>query len=252
MAWTLVGIDAAAQDERLGLACGRLTDAGELQLDRVTLGTAGESAEATVAGWLHGQPRHLVAINAPLAFPAGLGTALVDHRAGQLLPAVDADDLLTRRTERVVQSLTGRAPRGVTSDGLMPRALSALALLARIRARAPHPLPLAWVQAQDSGVLEVRVQASLRALGLPHAPYAGRSHKARHTREAIVDALRGHMALHVRDEVLTEHVDLLDATLAVAAAADFARGLCVAPDDLTQAKREGWIWLRGDGQVRLF
>lgn len=252
MVWALVGIDAAVQEERLGLALGCLDASGEARLERVTLGTAGESPEATVAGWLREARQYLVAINAPLGWPQGLATALQDHRAGEPLEGERADPLWLRGTERRIQALTGRAPRAVTTAGLTPRALSALTLLARLRARSTHPLPLAWVQTQDCGVLEVRAQATLRALGLPDAPYAGRSHKARHAREAIVESLRGHMSLSVRTEVLTQNVDLLDAALAVAAAADFARGLCLPPDDPAVAKREGWIWVRSDPQRSLF
>jgi hypothetical protein len=42
--------------------------------------------------------------------------------------------------------------------------------------------------------------------------------------------------------VHTDHA--LDAVLCVCAGLDFLSGEAVAPDDLSLAKREGWIWVR--------
>lgn len=252
MVWTLVGIDCATQEEHLGLALGRLDDAGELTIERVTLGTAGESAEATVGGWLRSASRYLVAINAPLGWPMALAPTLSKHRAGMPLGDSSPDQLMRRMTERTVQTHTGRAPSEVTAERLMRRAISALDLLQRIRVTSGHPLELAWVQTADSGVLEVRARATLRALSIQQEAYRGRTHKARHAREAIVDALQMHARLSVSTVLLTENADLLDAAIGVLAAADFARGLCVAPTDTPRAKREGWIWFRSDGQRELF
>ncbi|MDD9940666.1 MAG: DUF429 domain-containing protein [Myxococcales bacterium] len=262
MVWTLVGIDCAAQEEHLGLALGELDGNGALKVSRVTLGTAGESAEATIASWLSQADRPLIAINAPLGWPVDLGSALAGHTAGQPLtkpkrkrrvaPEDEAEQLLRRETERVVQTHTGRSPTETTAERMTRRALSALALLTRLRAASPVPLPLAWEPGRDSGVVEVCAEATLRAHRIRAGSYRGRTHKARHARSAIVEQLSSNMSIDVTPDLLTQNSDLLDALICTLAAADFARGLCVAPSDPQRAHREGWIWFRGDGQGSLF
>ena len=53
-------------------------------------------------------------------------------------------------------------------------------------------------------------------------------------------------------DVMIEDANLFDATVCVLAGADFARGVCVEPDDPELARREGHIWFRGSGQRSLF
>jgi len=262
VSWTLVGIDCATQEENLGLALGELNPRGRLEVERVTLGTAGESAEATIASWLRDASKPLIAVNAPLGWPAPLGPALASHAAGERLPSpgrkartgaeAAVDQLLRRETERVVQAHTGRSPSETTAERLTRRALAALGLLERLRSASPVPLPLAWEPGHDTGVVEVRAQATLRAHGIRATAYRGRTHKARHARRAIVEQLGARMAITVTPDLLTQNADLLDALFCVLAAADFARGLCVRPDDMKRAQREGWIWFRSDGQGSLF
>ena len=50
--WTIVGVDCATQEAQLGLARAVLHESGELELERVTLGTAGESAAASINQWI--------------------------------------------------------------------------------------------------------------------------------------------------------------------------------------------------------
>src|SRR4051812_27845346 len=109
MAFTVIGVDCATQEARTGLAYGVVDDSGQLELKRVTLGTAGESAAATVAGWIEGAEKHVVAFDAPLGWPSALGDALVRHRAGETLDA-DAEHVFRRETDRFVYREIGRLP----------------------------------------------------------------------------------------------------------------------------------------------
>src|SRR4051812_2680754 len=128
MTWTVVGVDCATQEERQGLAHGVVDDAGELELKRVTLGTAGESAAATIAGWIAGCEHYVVALAAPLGWPAPLGDALFSHRAGETIDT-EPERLFRRETDRYVYAEIGKLPLEVGADRIARTARAALDLL---------------------------------------------------------------------------------------------------------------------------
>ena len=251
MAFIVVGVDCATQEERTGLAYGVVDDGGQLELKRVTLGTAGESAAATVAGWIDGADRYVVAFDAPLGWPAALGDALVEHRAGEALD-VEAERMFRRDTDRFVHRELGRMPPEVGADRIARTARAALELLARIRSATDKPLPLAWSPGKSSGAIEVHPSATLRSRGISHSGYKGDRSAGRKARAAIFERLRPELRAEIRVELLTENDDLLDAVVSAVAAADFARGEAIEPRDRERAAREGWIWFRGRGQRSLF
>jgi hypothetical protein len=248
--WTIVGIDCATQEDRTGLARGTLDAQGHVRVERVTLGTAGESAAASVCEWIKGKPRFVVALGAPLGWPAELAAALATHKAGAPISAT-ADQLFRRRTDRTVQKVLGRTPAEVGADRVARTAHAALALLAQIRERAQDKLPLAWKQSEDSGVIEVNPTVTLASRGLPSSGYKGDTAAGRKARAQILKRLSTEVDLAVTHDLMLEDADQLDAMVCVLAGADFARGVCVEPDDLRAAKKEGFIWFRGTGQRAL-
>jgi predicted nuclease with RNAse H fold len=251
MSFTVVGVDCATQEERTGLAYGVLDASGALELRRVTLGTAGESAPATVAGWIASAERYVVAFDAPLGWPIGLRESLAAHDAGQAI-TVDPERMFRRETERFVQAELGKHPPDVGADRVARTAHAALALLAQIRAAAGAALPLAWEPGASSGAIEVYPAATLLSRGISATGYKGDSVTGRKARAAIIDRLLRELRTAVSRDVLVEDDDLLDAVLCAVAAADFARGEAIAPSDRAVAEREGWIWFRGRGQRSLF
>lgn len=251
MTVTLVGIDCAMDEARTGLAYGKLLPSGQVEVARVTLGTAGESAVATVASWIAGQERFVLAMNAPLGWPAGLAAALLEHRAGEWIRE-PASRLLRRYTEQKVADDWGRVPREVAADRTARTALSALQILRRLRETCGREVPLAWVQGDSSGAIEVHPGSTLRAHGVVVSAYRGQSGKARNVRRDILNRLGERWLLRMHAEVLADNAYLLDAALCVLAAADFARGVCASPVDLALAQQEGWIWVRTDKQQGLF
>jgi predicted RNase H-like nuclease len=251
MAWTVVGVDCATQEQRTGLAYGVVDDEGELELKRVTLGTAGESAAATIAGWIAGSAQYVVALDAPLGWPAPLGDALFSHRAGETMDT-EPERLFRRETDRYVYSEIGKLPPEVGADRIARTARAALDLLRDVRSAGPNALPLAWEPGKSSGAIEVHPAATLLSRGISPRSYKGDSSAGRSARAAIFERLRPELRTAISTQLLTEDDDLLDALVCAVAAADFARGDALPPSDRARAEREGWIWFRGRGQRTLF
>ncbi|MGD8859679.1 MAG: DUF429 domain-containing protein [Myxococcales bacterium] len=249
--WTIVGVDCATQEERTGLSHGLLDDAGELTVLRVTLGTAGESAAATIAGWLEDADRYLIAMDAPLGWPAPLADALQGHRAGDPLPG-ESDRLFRRATDRFVQKQLRKVPLEVGADRIARTARAALELLSEVRGLSGRELSMAWEPGADSGVLEVYPAATLLSRGIRASGYKTQNKNGREARAEMFERLSEHLVTSTTRELVMENDDLLDAMICVLAGADFARGEALPPEDLEQARREGWIWFRGRGQRTLF
>jgi predicted RNase H-like nuclease len=245
--WTLVGVDCALDEQRLGLARGRLDAEGKLRIERVTLGTAGESAAASVSSWISGQGQFVIALDAPLGWPQPLAASLLQHQAGEKLDAA-RDELFRRQTDRELRKALGRWPPEVGADRIARTGLAALELLSEIRALAERPVPLAWKQAVDSGAIEVYPAATLLARGLSGAGYKAKTSAGRKARSELLQRLAAELTLDVAEALLIEDPNQFDALLCVLASADFARGMCVDPTDRALAKREGFIWFRSSGQ----
>jgi predicted nuclease with RNAse H fold len=247
----VVGVDCAIEEARTGLAYGRVRDDGTLELLRVTLGTAGESATATIAGWIDGADAYVVALDAPLGWPAAMARTLDAHRAGEIM-APDADELFRRETDRFVQRELGKLPLEVGADRIARTAHAALALLHEVRKRTVKPLPLGARPGAESCAIEVYPAATLLSRGIAPTGYKGSASTSRAARARILERLSTEVALGVSRDVLIDNSDLLDAMLCALAATDFATGQALTPPDPTLAVKEGWIWFRGRGQKTLF
>lgn len=235
----------------MGLARAVLQESGTLRLERLTLGTAGESAAANIAQWIGGQDRFVVALDAPLGWPKPLGTALSRHTAGERLKP-GADELFRRETDRLVHKHVGKMPPDVGADRVARTARAALDLLAAVRARTGQPVPLAFAQGQEAGVVEVFPAATLITRGVSAVGYKADTTRGRKTRREVLSRLGQELDLSSTRDVMVEDANLFDAMVCVLAGADFARGLCVAPTDLVRARKEGFIWFRASGQRALF
>jgi len=247
----VVGVDCATTEERTGLARGVVDSEGELRVERVTLGTAGESAAATVASWISGCERFVIGLDAPLGWPAPLGQALASHQAGQPLSPT-AEQLFRRETDRYVQAELGKLPLEVGADRIARTARAALALLDEIRALTAGAVSLVWRPGAEWGAVEVYPAATLLSRSISPAGYKANTGKGRTRRAAVLDRLKHEVSTDITRELLIENEDLMDAMLCALAAADFARGDGLPPTDPARARTEGWIWFRGRGQRTLF
>lgn len=249
--WTIVGVDCATQEERMGLARGVLSEAGTLAIERVTLGTAGESAAASVSQWITARPAFVLALDAPLGWPKALGGALSKHVAGaELRPS--PDEMFRRDTDRLVHKTLGKWPPEVGADRIARTTRAALDMLKAVRAHSTRPVPLAWQQGQESGAIEVFPAATLLARGVSATGYKANTLQGRRTRAELLDRLSQEIDLRSHRDVMVDDVNLFDAMLCVLAGADFARGVCVEPSDLARASKEGFIWFRAGAQGSLF
>ena len=234
----------------MGLARG-IFEEGRLRIERATLGSAGESAVATVAGWIASADRYVLAFDAPLGWPAALGEALSEHQAGGPLGGQSAA-LFGRRTDRFVAERMGRTPPEVGADRVARVAYAALKTLNNLRKFSGLQVPLAWEQDRDSGAIEVYPPATLRAHGLSVDAHRGKTAKARAFRNQIIDHIESQAELWVSRELLVEDAHLLDAVVCTLAAADFVKACCYRPTEEELAHKEGWIWVRDEGQRSLF
>ncbi len=245
---TIIGIDAATQAKKQGLARGRL-DGQTLVIDEVLLGAdVASSVEETLAKWVTAST--LFAIDAPLGWPVSLAKALVGHHAGQGIEAA-ADDLFRRHTDRFVQRVLGKRPLDVGADRIARTARAALGLLTGIRARTGQAIPLAWSpKVRGVAAVEVYPAATLEARGIGSTGYKGKGKDKKAAsaegRRRILNAVANEWRLNVQLDVLIGSDDCLDAALCVLAGADFLLGRCVAPDEneRKRAVAEGWIWFK--------
>jgi predicted RNase H-like nuclease len=248
--WTIVGVDCAIQEERIGLARATLEPQGKLHLERVTLGTAGESAAASVSQWIAQSSAYVLALDAPLGWPQPLGATLVTHVAGAALP--EAEALFRRDTDRLVQKTLGKNPPEVGADRIARTARAALGMLAAVRSLSSRKVPLAWQQAKQSGAIEVYPAATLISRGVAGSGYKAATPAGRRARAKILERLASELEIEPAPDVMIEDANLFDAMLCALAGADYARGLCVEPTNPELARKEGFIWFRGSGQRTLF
>jgi hypothetical protein len=237
----IIGLDAAADLANFGcVVCRYKGGALELEGKRVLRDATGETALAEICG--DKAERTLIAIDAPLGWPAPLAECLGLHQAGGLL-APAANDLFRRETDRWVKCVIGKQPLDIGADKIARAAWQALNVLSRLRAALGEPIPLAWRPdfVERVAAIEVYPAATLAAYGLNSTGYKDVSDGI-DARRALSAALEDR-APWLRD-LTREKVDIFDAGLCAIAGADFLDDLACAPKNQTLAEKEGWIWVR--------
>ena len=242
MAIRIIGIDCAVEARNTGLACGWY-EGGKARIDQATTGAGRAALVDTLLDWASAASSTLIAIDAPLGWPAGLGQVLYTHEAGKPMP-VEANRLFRRETDRFVRRMTGKQSLDVGADRIARTAHAALALLEALREKSGLPVPPAWEAELPPGLsaIEVYPAATLRAYGLSAAGY--KSAGGRAARHNLLGGLGEKIDLPGEVWRMEESDDALDAALCVLAGADFLRGEVYPPEDEELAKKEGWIWVR--------
>ncbi len=220
MAITIVGIDCATVNEKTGLALAQY-DGQAARIEEVAVGSKKEPVVETVAQWIAGQSAVLIALDAPLGWPAELGQALCGHEAGRYVPA-EADVLFRRTTDKEIKRRLGKQPLDVGADRIARTALAALKLLQGLRERTGEAIPLAWNPAVTSPcAIEVYPAATLAAHGVEAPGYKGKEGRA--GRRAVLRFLAKQVVLP-DDAALSEQEDhALDAVLCVLAGVELSR-----------------------------
>jgi predicted RNase H-like nuclease len=245
----IVGIDCATQSKKIGLARGYLGHS-QPYVQEVTTGDHVESIVTTIAQWIRPQSPALIALDAPLGWPATLARELAKHEAGEPIQA-KRDETFRRLTDRLVCEKTGKRPLDVGADRIARTAHAALALLRELRVCTGQTIPLAWAPnlGPQAYAIEVYPAATLQVRGLVASGYKGKERQR--ARQSLLGELRTH--IEVPDSGMLERMldndDLLDAAVCVLAAADFLREECIQPTDMDLARKEGWIWVRRTGLI---
>lgn len=232
----LIGLDCATAPRNTGLAFATLRPSGVAVHD-ARVGRTRDDIVETLAGWLAEADDAVLALDAPLGWPAPMGR-LAEHAAGDPVE-VEPNAFFRRETDRIVQRTIGKTPLDVGADRIARTAHAALATLAAVRRRVA--VEMGWSPGAVAGrhAIEVYPAATLLGRGLSTRGYKARD--AHDRRAEILDALALGLPASVRDRAqATDHV--LDAVLCCVAAADYARGDVRSPTDEALARREGWIW----------
>jgi hypothetical protein len=156
--------------------------------------------------------------------------------------------MFRRTTDDAVAEHLGKRPLDVGSDRIARTAHVALSFLARLRERIGAPIPLAWDPGSLEGLaaIEVYPAGTLAAWKLPHSGYKGTTDRSEALRHQLAEAVREELSIDEDGTKLMVQSDhALDAALCVCAGLDFLAGDVLRPEDLSLAKREGWIWVRG-------
>ena len=246
---TLIGIDCATQPKKTGLALG-VWDGTAVSVQKAIVGQNKQSIAETIHSWLPTSAPVLLAIDAPLGWPAPLGQALVHHQAGALLPP-PANHLFRRETDRFVQQTFGKTPLDVGADRIARTAHTALGVLQELRDITEHNIPLAWepTEANRIRAIEVYPAATLTVLlreQLPVPPYKGKN--GANGRKYILNHLQDHLHLPEDRSLIEANDDVLDAVICLLCATDFLQGRTISPQNKELAQKEGWIWIRQRGE----
>lgn len=239
----IIGVDCAADFKKIGLARATWQKGAVPRVDMVEANLSAEAVLKTITSWAQGKQRVLLALDAPLGWPVGLGDSLHQHAAGVSI-VLASDKLFLRETDRYVWDTLGKKPLEVGADRIARTAAATLKMLDQLRETLAAPLPLAWTARFNDRVacVEVYPAGTLYAMGKKPPPY--KKPDQVYARREILKDLSGEIKLRADPKSLEASADALDAVICVVAGVDFLSGRCTPPTDEALAKREGWIWFR--------
>ncbi len=202
-----------------------------------------------VADWIstHKRETILIALDAPLGWPMGLGEVLQYHSAGSPADRC-SNEMFRRSTDRYIKEKVDKQPLDVGADRIARTAHTTLKELNILRNKNGSEIPLAWSSDDLEGIqaIEVYPAATLKSHGLRFNGYKKTKDSCKRAeREEIATKLRDYLNLRDNDfRTVLDNDDALDAVVCLLAAADFIRGdsMPPPPDYSETARREGWIW----------
>jgi hypothetical protein len=238
----IIGVDCAAQAKNVGIALAQRFTSSWRVVKTMDCRDATSPAEI-IAEWIGYSNQTLLALDAPLGWPASLGDSLSKHSAG-LQITEPANTLFRRETDRFIARLIGKTPLDVGADRIARTAYSALVLLAELRKRLGESVPLAWATLPKDRVaaIEVYPAATLLAYGAIIKGYKADTGLVQ--RKAIFRILEEHLDCSTLKMQVYESAHILDATVCILAGIDFLVGRAIQPEQIQLAWKEGWIWVR--------
>lgn len=239
----VIGIDCSTEPRSVGLA---LLDVRRRSFIRAEQG--GRRTIETVVNWIADSPRVLLALDAPLGWPAAF-SELARHGAGEPVKAA-RHEAFNRVTDRFVKDRIGQQPLRVGADLIAMTAHWALEMLSDVRRLSGEPIPLAWQPSLGTcAVIEVYPAATLRAHGLRCAGYKKDEDSHREARSELLRALAREVDVSTVADCAIAQSDVLDAIVCCLAGLDFLSGAALPPTDRELARKEGWIWVRDPAQM---
>jgi len=233
---TIIGIDCATKRPKRGIALAQ-RDRERWRLAALHAGRGAPSTFEAVTSWIDDADCPvLLALDAPLGWPAALSAELSSHRAGSPMEA-SSNQLFARYTDRFVHQTLGKKPFDVGADRIARTAHWAVGFLGAIRASLGLLIPLAWDTHFDgTSVIEVYPAAT----ALAHRPEIKKYKREARRSELLAE----HLDIGPHEDLIASNDDALDAAMCVVAGIDFLRGGCHAPPNMDVARKEGWIWVR--------
>ncbi|MBN2500385.1 MAG: DUF429 domain-containing protein [Anaerolineales bacterium] len=237
----VIGVDCATVDKRIGLAKGKFENSQVAVLE-VASGKDQPVLE-TILDWLPPNEPALLGLDAPLGWPAALGQQLAGHMAGKPIRE-QPGKLFNRHTDHFIHNKLGKKPLEVGADRIARTALAALKLIEGLRHRSGNEIIVGWNPAEivNTAVIEVYPAATLIAYNAIVPGY--KKPAATTERQKVLTSLKQHMEIKTAPDLMLASPDVLDAAICVLAGADYLKGQCYPPDDLTLAQKEGWIWVK--------
>jgi predicted RNase H-like nuclease len=241
----IIGVDCATQKKNTGLSFAVYKE-GRCYLQKSQTAIGERSVAETIASWLAGYESFLLAMDAPLGWPARLGEKLHVHTAGETLDG-EANSLFRRMTDKYVKEKIGKTPLDVGADRIARTAHTALSTIGELRKLTGLELDMAWDPTKTirSSVIEVYPAATLKTYGMIYSGYKDTDKSA--IRREMVSQLKQFMEIDESlEEAMVADADILDSALCVLAGVDFLEGRVHVPANLELVRKEGWIWFRKD------
>lgn len=241
----VVGIDCSTTSKNVGLVLSRW-DGQRLVIEDARCPK--DDAAEEVSKWISLSPEttFLLALDAPLGWPAEMSQVLPGHMAGMPL-SPKAEMLFTRATDRFVRQQLRKRALEVGANLIARTAYWALGFLNELGRKVGEPISLAWAPSPLPRVaaIEVYPAATYLAHGITTKRYSRPKDSA--ARHEIGQRLREEiMAFDGFAEKITTSPHLLDAAACALGGADFLSGNAWGPEDKEKelALKEGWIWFR--------
>ena len=151
----VIGIDCATDVKSTGLSIGIYNNC-KMELKETRIGCKNSSIAETLYSWITPEEDVLLAIDAPLGWPASLGQALNKHSAGQAID-VDSNDLFRRETDKFIKKMFGKQPLDVGADRIARTAYSALKIIKELSLLTGESIKLAWDNLNLKGIFAIEV-----------------------------------------------------------------------------------------------
>lgn len=209
----------------------------------------GETVAESLLKWIDNDIPTLLAIDAPLGWPVDLGHQLSKHIAGGYIET-ESNKLFRRITDHCVREITGKQSLDVGADRIARTAHAALRILHELRGLTGEKVSLAWDKdlKERISAIEVYPAATLHISGLRSTGYKKADNVEQRAEiinglDKLIDFEFGLLFSEDGETLFDMDDDVLDSVVCVLAGADFLAGNVITPNDLSVAKKEGWIWV---------